>query len=183
MSCQFWLPLHQHQTEFLRPFPATSGATNIAFACALQLGETTECVDLLLSSDRAPEAALFARTYAPSQVPRAVTAWKKDLEKRPKLATAIANPLEDPNEFEGWEESLAREAAVVTGAEYQIEDGQVEEEGGEEEAIEYEHDELTNGVHQISLDEPEPEHDLMQPEDVEELGKSKQERLSFRYSR
>jgi hypothetical protein len=41
------------------------GQNNLAFACRLQLGEADACVDLLLKTDRASEAAFFARTYAP----------------------------------------------------------------------------------------------------------------------
>lgn len=41
------------------------GLNNLAFACWLQLGETENCVNLLVKTERAPEAALFARTYAP----------------------------------------------------------------------------------------------------------------------
>ena len=41
------------------------GQNNLAFAVLLQLGDASPCVDLLLETQRAPEAALFARTYAP----------------------------------------------------------------------------------------------------------------------
>lgn len=38
---------------------------NLAFATRFQLGDADACVDLLVKTQRAPEAALFARTYAP----------------------------------------------------------------------------------------------------------------------
>lgn len=41
------------------------GQNNLAFAAHLQLADTKACVDILVKTDRAPEAALFARTYAP----------------------------------------------------------------------------------------------------------------------
>jgi coatomer subunit beta' len=41
------------------------GSNNIAFACWLQLARTQECIDLLVKTDRIPEAAIFARTYMP----------------------------------------------------------------------------------------------------------------------
>ena len=41
------------------------GLNNIAFAAMLQLQDTRQCVDLLLDTERIPEAALFARSYAP----------------------------------------------------------------------------------------------------------------------
>lgn len=41
------------------------GQNNLAFATRFQLGDPAACVDLLVKTQRAPEAALFARTYAP----------------------------------------------------------------------------------------------------------------------
>lgn len=46
-------------------FEASRGQNNIALASLLQLGDASGCVDLLIKTERAPEAALFARTYAP----------------------------------------------------------------------------------------------------------------------
>ena len=96
--------------------PAESkGLNNVAFAALLQLQDTAACVDLLLATDRVPEAALFARTYAPSQASRVVKAWKADLaeKKRHKIAAGIADP-EDADEggeelFENWAEALQAE--------------------------------------------------------------------------
>ncbi|KNZ72668.1 Coatomer subunit beta', partial [Termitomyces sp. J132] len=86
------------------------GQNNLAFATRFQLGDAGACVDLLVKTQRAPEAALFARTYAPSYASRAVEAWKADLssKKRPKIAASIADPTSNPELFEeGWEEVLA----------------------------------------------------------------------------
>jgi coatomer subunit beta' len=44
------------------------GLNNLAFATLFQLGGADACVDLLVKTQRAPEAALFARTYAPRSV-------------------------------------------------------------------------------------------------------------------
>ena len=41
------------------------GQNNLAFATLFQLGDTKSCVDLLVRTQRIPEAAIFARTYAP----------------------------------------------------------------------------------------------------------------------
>ena len=40
------------------------GANNLAFETLFQLGDTKRCVDLLVKTLRASEAALFTRTYA-----------------------------------------------------------------------------------------------------------------------
>lgn len=55
---------------------------------------------------------MFARTYAPSQVPKAVKAWKHSLvsKRKGKQAAALSDPSAQPDEFtEGFEEALARE--------------------------------------------------------------------------
>jgi len=92
------------------------GQNNLAFATLFQLGDPVACVDLLIKTQRAPEAALFSRTYAPSQAPKAVQAWKTELvaKNRPKIAEAVADPSTKPELFEeGWEGVLAAEKASV----------------------------------------------------------------------
>ena len=42
-----------------------TGANNLAFAASFELGDTCTCVDLLIETGWAPEAALFARAYVP----------------------------------------------------------------------------------------------------------------------
>jgi coatomer subunit beta' len=109
---------------------AEKGQNNLAFATLFQLGDPSACVDLLVKTQRAPEAALFARTYAPRFVPRhsllfsvcrlnlhsqaskAVDAWHAELEakKRPKIAASVAHPTNNADLFEeGWEDALALE--------------------------------------------------------------------------
>lgn len=92
------------------------GNNNIAFACRLLLGQKTECVDVLLDTERAPEAAFFSRTYAPSLVSKSVEQWREGLgSKGKKLAGTIANPEEHPEAFEeGWEAALERERVGAT---------------------------------------------------------------------
>jgi len=88
------------------------GQNNLAFAALLQLGDPNACVDLLIKTHRAPEAAMFARTYAPSKAPEAVKTWQADLveKKRPKIASSIADPVAHPELFEeGWDDARARE--------------------------------------------------------------------------
>ena len=106
------------------------GQSNLAFATFLQLGDTKSCVDLLVNTQRIPEAAIFARTYAPrygfsllktpqyltaftfSLVPEVVETWREDLSSRnrQKLAARVASPNEQPDAFsEGWEDALKAE--------------------------------------------------------------------------
>lgn len=102
----------------LAKLATTAGQNNVAFACQLQLGAPDQCVDLLLSTERLPEAALFARTYTPSLVPKAVERWKRSLEEsgKGKIAMKIAHPDEHPTLFdEGWSEALERETELSKG--------------------------------------------------------------------
>ncbi|KAL0568744.1 Coatomer subunit beta' [Marasmius crinis-equi] len=94
------------------------GKNNLAFATLFQLGDANSCVDLLMKTQRAPEAALFARTYAPSQIPKAVDAWQADLNAkgRSKIAAGVAHPKQHPDLFsEGLEGAMAREASGSSG--------------------------------------------------------------------
>ncbi|KAI9311723.1 coatomer WD associated region-domain-containing protein [Dichotomocladium elegans] len=77
------------------------GKNNIAFTALFELGAMDEAIQLLIKTERLPEAAMLARTYAPDQMASIVTLWKEDLIKRGrnKTAEALANPLEYPNLF------------------------------------------------------------------------------------
>ncbi|KAF9260701.1 coatomer protein [Marasmius fiardii PR-910] len=95
------------------------GKNNLAFATHFQLGDAASCVDLLVKTQRAPEAALFARTYAPSQITKAVDAWQGDLNAkgRSKISAGIAHPKQHPELFsEGLEDALARENSLSDSA-------------------------------------------------------------------
>ena len=48
----------------------SSGHNNIAFISNFLLGRLEECLEILVASQRLPEAAFFARTYLPSQTSR-----------------------------------------------------------------------------------------------------------------
>lgn len=53
------------QTNDAHITPVEKGQNNLAFATLFQLGHTESCIDLLINTQRIPEAAIFARTYAP----------------------------------------------------------------------------------------------------------------------
>lgn len=64
-------------------------------------GKLNDCVDLLINTKRLPEAALFARTYIPSEVSRVVALWKESLGK----VSHVAFILKTNSELEKWESS------------------------------------------------------------------------------
>ncbi|XP_070685198.1 coatomer subunit beta'-like [Pempheris klunzingeri] len=86
------------------------GKTNVAFLTYFLQGRLDKCLDLLIKTDRLPEAAFLARTYLPSHVPRVVKLWKESLSKvNPKAADALADPTQYSNLFPGLQQALLAE--------------------------------------------------------------------------
>ena len=95
----------------LIPLAKAAGKMNVAFMCHFLLGNVDACVEVLIESDRLPEAAFFARTYAPSRISDVVTLWKNDVRKiNPKAAEALADPQEFPNMFQDLEAAIKAES-------------------------------------------------------------------------
>ena len=66
---------------------------NIALLCFWLLGQTENCIDLLVATNRITEAALLARSYLPSQIDTVLSKWKESLGKAGKAK--FANTLAD----------------------------------------------------------------------------------------
>lgn len=77
------------------------GKHNITFSALMSLNATEEILQLLIKTERLPEAALFARTYCPEKVSDVVQAWKVDLKSdgKVKVAESLADPANYPNLF------------------------------------------------------------------------------------
>lgn len=90
-----------------------------------------EAIDLLIKTDRIPEAAMLARTYAPDQISRIVGLWKSGLESknRKKTAESLADPAEYPNLFP---ELLSRKTTAEESSPLVDVDSKVEQEVEEE---------------------------------------------------
>lgn len=80
---------------------SANGKTNVAFCASMLQGNVDECLRLLIATDRLPEAAMFARTYCPSQVEHVLDLWKQKVASKgsAKLAQALASPQQYPNLF------------------------------------------------------------------------------------
>ncbi|KAL0441561.1 UNVERIFIED_CONTAM: Coatomer subunit beta'-1 [Sesamum radiatum] len=90
------------------------GKNNVAFLCLFMLGKLEDCLQLLIDSNRIPEAAFMARSYLPSKVSEIVALWRKDLHKiNPKAAESLADPEEYANLFDEWQVALAVEAKAA----------------------------------------------------------------------
>jgi coatomer subunit beta' len=123
----------------------SQAAYNILFDCLWLTGDVPGAVELLrtVTPSRKAEAALFALTYAPSQAPACVKAWKEALEAdgKGRVSRAIGVPpgtedLEADDElFEQWETWLEREKTGGTAVDAD-EGGVTEEEARAEEELE-----------------------------------------------
>ncbi|XP_068601820.1 coatomer subunit beta'-like [Brachionichthys hirsutus] len=86
------------------------GKNNVAFISFFLLGRLDKCLDLLIKTDRLPEAAFLARTYLPSQMSRVVKLWKESLSKvNRKAADSLADPSQYGNLFPGLQQALLAE--------------------------------------------------------------------------
>ncbi|KAM9317649.1 coatomer subunit beta'-like isoform 2-T2 [Pholidichthys leucotaenia] len=86
------------------------GKTNVAFLTYFIQGRLDKCLDLLIKTNRLPEAAFLARSYMPSQVSRVVKLWKQSLSKvNQKAADALADPTHYTNLFPGLQQALLAE--------------------------------------------------------------------------
>nr|XP_061797885.1 coatomer subunit beta'-like isoform X3 [Nerophis lumbriciformis] len=86
------------------------GKNNVAFITYFLQGKLDQCLELLIRTNRLPEAAFLARTYLPSQVSRVVKLWRESLAKvNQKAADSLADPTEYENLFPGLKEALAAE--------------------------------------------------------------------------
>ena len=84
-----------------------AGRANVAFLASFICGQIEECIQLLIETNRLPEAAFFARTYMPSKVHEALELWKDDLKHvNEKAADALADPTKYPNLFPDLEVAL-----------------------------------------------------------------------------
>jgi coatomer subunit beta' len=93
--------------------PRLKGKNNVAFVSMFMLKDIDGCLDLLIETNRIPEAAFMARTYAPSRVSEIIELWKSDLSKvNKKAAEALADPANNLELFEGFEEAIEAEKVV-----------------------------------------------------------------------
>ncbi|KAK4960098.1 Coatomer subunit beta' [Elasticomyces elasticus] len=153
-----------------------AGQHNVAFTCLWQVGNVDACLDVLLDTGRAAEAALFAQTYKPSRCAEIVGRWKTGLEKsgKGKVGRALGVPGEDEEMFPEWEEYLRLEGEGGEGD--LIDVGEGEEEGEADGEVNGEGDAEADDVAEANpwkkskaeAGEAEPDPDVATPADETE---------------
>lgn len=96
---------------------AKLGKANVAVMAYLLLKDVDNCIKTLVVANRVPEAALFARTYAPSRLPAVTKLWKAKLReaKHEAVADALADPEKNPDLFSGLNEAIEKEKLFRQG--------------------------------------------------------------------
>ncbi|KAK5977080.1 Coatomer subunit beta, partial [Trichostrongylus colubriformis] len=94
---------------------SANGHHNVHFTTSLLLGNVDACIDSLIATDRIPEAAFFARTHCPSQLPRVMELWKEKADRvqkntSRKIAESLADPVRYENLFPEWASSRRAES-------------------------------------------------------------------------
>jgi len=84
-----------------------AGRYNVAFVSLFISGQLEKCLDLLINTKRLPEAALFARSYLPSHVPRILKLWR--VAAGPNIGPMLADPRTYDNLFPGIQDTLKAE--------------------------------------------------------------------------
>jgi coatomer subunit beta' len=87
----------EKRIAFLAKFAREQGRNNVAFICLFLLNRIEDCITLLCETDRIPEAAFLARTYAPSRISGVLQLWKENLKQ---VSSKAAEALADPKEYE-----------------------------------------------------------------------------------
>jgi coatomer subunit beta' len=110
--------------ENLAKSAEADGKTNIAFSAYLLTGNVEACAEILISTNRLPEAAFFARTYLPSRVDEIVAMWKADLSKvSESAAAALISPSMDKESFPDFDVGLQVEQMFMDQRASNKEDG------------------------------------------------------------
>lgn len=86
------------------------GKHNISFLSMFLLGDVDACLNILINTNRLPEAAFFARTYIPSKISYVVQLWRNELSKiNEKAGQSLADPDQYENLFPSLHDSLKAE--------------------------------------------------------------------------
>lgn len=110
---QNFVLLFQGDADMMKTLSENSivqGKHNISFLSTFLLGDLDKCLDILISTNRLPEAAFFARTYCPSKISYVVQQWRGELAKiNEKAGQSLADPEQYENLFPGLHDAMKTE--------------------------------------------------------------------------
>merc|ERR1712129_374247 len=73
---------------------------NVAFNILFYIGDMEKCIDLLVQTDKIPQAAMMSRAYCPSKIDFVTKIWKEKLQTiSPSAASALGTPQTHPDCF------------------------------------------------------------------------------------
>jgi len=89
-----------------------AGRFNISFMCFYLTHQVDECLQLLLLAKRFAEAAMFARSFRPSQIDNIVELWTEHLGNSAFKHDILTSPGSQPQLWEKHEQSLLAETVI-----------------------------------------------------------------------
>eukprot|EP00468_Gymnochlora_sp_CCMP2014_P011283 CAMPEP_0167764362 /NCGR_PEP_ID=MMETSP0110_2-20121227/13982_1 /TAXON_ID=629695 /ORGANISM="Gymnochlora sp., Strain CCMP2014" /LENGTH=997 /DNA_ID=CAMNT_0007651741 /DNA_START=35 /DNA_END=3028 /DNA_ORIENTATION=+ len=90
-----------------------AGKNNVAFICYYLLNNVEECIKLLCTNGRIPEAAFMSRTYRPNDTKDILVKWKEHLSTiSTKAAEALADPDTYPKAFPDFKQACNAQIAL-----------------------------------------------------------------------
>lgn len=85
----------------------SQGKFNISFLSMFLLGDLEKCLEILIQTNRIPEAAFFARTYLPNKISYVLDIWRTELAKiNEKAGQSLADPQQYENLFPGFYDAV-----------------------------------------------------------------------------
>jgi len=103
---------------------------NVAFNILFYLGNIKKCIDLLVETDKIPQAAMLSRAYYPAKIEEITKMWKEKLQSiSPSAANALGSPQTHPNAFpnsDDYVEDYENENDVVVETEDDIKEEEKE---------------------------------------------------------
>ncbi len=73
---------NRESLEKLADKAEADGYFNVAFSCYFQLNDLNKCLDILIKSNKIPEASLFCRTYCPSKLEEVLGLWNNQINQQ-----------------------------------------------------------------------------------------------------
>lgn len=92
----------------------STGKNNVSFLSYFLLGDVHKCLEILINTNRLPEAAFFARSYIPSRISEVVALWREGLSQlNERAGQSLAGPKDYENLFPGYSEALKTEQFLI----------------------------------------------------------------------
>merc|ERR1712129_516741 len=149
---------------------------NVAFNVLFYIGDMEKCIDLLVETDKIPQAAMMSRAYCPSKIDFVTKIWKEKLQTiSPSAASALGTPQTHPDCFPTVGDYVVNQDDVDDDIKYDIQqqnDDDVDDEKERNDIVDIEREieqEQQQQYAQESVDETELTEELPSQQSQEQI--------------